>query len=278
VGSFFSSYAGAGSFTRSGLNYESGAKTPMAVIFASLLLVVIVLLIAPLIAYLPMPSMAAVIMLVGYSLIDFRFSRIVLRASKRQSTVLLITFFSTLFLELEYAVYLGVFFSLIFYLQRASQPIIAVMAPDPEDIGRKFTYLLRQPLKECPQLKVVRIDGAIFFGSVHHIAAELRLVEEEGDFKNLLIIATGISFIDVAGSEWLVQESKYWKEKGGGLYFTDLKLTAQDVLIKGGFKESIGEEYFYKSKIEAIQDIYQKLDPDICRACEARIFLECNSG
>jgi SulP family sulfate permease len=275
VGSFFSSYAGAGSFTRSGLNYESGAKTPLAVIFASLLLMVIVLLIAPLIAYLPMPAMAAVIVLVGYSLIDFRFSRTVLKASKRQSTVLLITFFSTLFLDLEYAVYIGVLFSLVFYLQRTSQPNVAVMAPDPAEPNRTFTYVARKQLPECPQLKVVRIDGSIFFGSIHHIAAEIRQLEEEDDFKYLLVVATGINFIDVPGSEWLVQEFKYWNEKGGGLYFSGLKLNAQDILLKGGFKAAIGEAHFYTSKEEAVADIFQKLDPAICQSCTKRIFLEC---
>lgn len=279
VGSFFSSYAGAGSFTRSGLNYESGAKTPLAIIFASVLLLLIVLLIAPLIAYLPMPAMAGVIMLVGYSLIDFRFSRTVLKASKRQGSVLLITFFSTLFLQLEYAVYIGVFFSLIFYLQRASQPTMVTLAPDPADANRKFTPLMRKPLTECPQLKIVRIDGAIFFGSVHHITAEIRQLEEESpNVKHLLVVATGISFIDVPGSEWLVQETRHWKEKGGGMYFSDMKLTAQDVLIKGGFKSIIGEGYFIKSKEMAVATIFESLNTEICRSCDKRIFWECASS
>jgi SulP family sulfate permease len=62
VGSFFSSYAGSGSFTRSGINYESGAKTPLSAIFAALFLMIIVLLIAPLTAYLPIAAMGGVIL------------------------------------------------------------------------------------------------------------------------------------------------------------------------------------------------------------------------
>jgi SulP family sulfate permease len=61
VGSFFSSYAGSGSFTRSGVNYAAGARTPMSAIFAALILMLVVLLIAPLAAYLPVPAMAGVI-------------------------------------------------------------------------------------------------------------------------------------------------------------------------------------------------------------------------
>ena len=279
IGSFFSSYCGAGSFTRSGLNYESGAKTPVAAVFASLLLMIMVLFIAPLISYLPIPAMAAVIMIVGYNLIDFQFSRIVMKASKRQTTVLVITFLSTLFLELEIAVYVGVIFSLIFYLQRTSTPNVATMAPNPELHGRRFTYLERKSLPECPQLKILRIDGSIFFGSVNHISTEIRRLTEEDshEVKHLLLLGKGINFIDVAGSEWLLLEANRWRQNGGGLYFSGLKLVAQDSLIRGGFKKEIGEENFYLTKEEALAGIFNKLDRSICAACTKRIFLECEA-
>lgn len=277
VGSFFSSYAGAGSFTRSGINYESGAKTPLAAVFASALLMVIVLFIAPYIAYLPVPAMAGVIMLVGYALIDFQFSRTVIKTSKRQTTVLGITFLSTLFLKLEYSVYLGVLFSLIFYLQKTSTPHVATMAPDNEEPNRRFRYIERKNLPECPQMKMLRFDGSIFFGSVAHISAEVRRLTEEEctGIKSLLILAKGINFIDVAGAEWLAQESKRWKEKGGGLYFSGLKIVAQDSLVRGGFKKEIGEENFFLTKEQAIPLIFEKLDHNICATCTRRIFLEC---
>lgn len=276
IGSFFSCYAGAGSFTRSGLNYEVGAKTPVSAMFASLILMLIVVFIAPLIAYLPIAGMAAAILVVAYNLIDFDFLKTVLKASKRQSVVLFITFLSTLFLDLESAVYIGVLFSLIFYLQRSSTPNVAVMSVDP-DAHRRFIYVERKPLPECPQLKVLRIDGSIFFGSVMHIALEIRrLVDEESpEVNNLLILARGINFVDVAGSEWLVQEANRWKEKGGGLYVTGLKLIAQDTLIRGGFKKQIGEDHFFATKEEAITNIVPVLEDDICVNCKFRIFNEC---
>ncbi|MBI1225313.1 MAG: sulfate permease [Bacteroidetes bacterium] len=276
IGSFFSCYAGAGSFTRSGLNYEVGAKTPVSAIFASLILMLIVLFIAPLIAYLPIAGMAAAILLVAYNLIDFHFLKTVLKASKRQSVVLFITFLSTLFLDLENAVYIGVLFSLIFYLQRSSTPNVAVMSVDP-DAHRRFIYLERKALLECPQLKVLRIDGSIFFGSVMHIAQEIRrLVDEEApEVKNLLILAKGINFVDVAGAEWLALEARRWKEAGGGLYFAGLKLIAQDSLIRGGFKKEIGEDHFFVSKESALASIVPTLQDSICATCKFRIFNEC---
>ena len=277
VGSFFSCYAGSGSFTRSGLNYEAGAKTPLAAVFAAIMLLIIVLLVAPLISYLPVAAMAGVILMVAYNLIDFRFAKTVAMSSKRQTIVMAITFVATLVADLENAVFIGVIFSLIFYLQRSSTPNVAVMAPDPEDPKRRFIYLERKALPECPQMKILRIDGSIFFGSVMHIAAEIReLVDDEApDVKNLLIIARGINFIDVAGSEWCAQEAHRWKQKGGGLYFAGLKLNAQDTLIRGGFRAEIGEDHFFVSKEEALTHIVPQLNGDICATCTKRIFREC---
>jgi SulP family sulfate permease len=278
VGSFFSCYAGSGSFTRSGLNYEAGAKTPLAAVFAALMLMLIVLLIAPLIAYIPVAAMAGIILLVAYNLIDFHFVKTVFKASKRQTIVMLITFLATLIVDLEYAVYLGVIFSLIFYLQRTSTPHIATMAPDGEDPNRRLRFIERKPLPECPQTKILRFDGSIFFGSVFHLGAEIRRLAEEEDehVKHIVILAEGINLIDVAGSEWMVQESERWKAKGGGLYFVGLKMIAQDALIRGGYKEIIGENHFFNTKKEVMDAITKKMNHDVCATCTTRIFRECS--
>ncbi len=277
VGSFFSCYPASGSFTRSGVNFAAGAQTPLSAIFAAVLLLFILLLVSPLVAFLPMPAIGGIILLVAWHLIDFKAIKTVLRASKRQSTVLLLTFLATLFFNLEYAIYTGIFFSLVFYLQRTSTPNIAEMAPDPTDLKRQFRYLATTPLSECPQLKILRIDGSIFFGSVHHIGTMLRkLTEGENPhLKHVLIVSTGINFIDVAGCEWLVSEATYWRGKGGGLYLVDLKAVAQDSLVRGGFMEVVGEQFFYPSKDKAIESIYGRLDKGICATCQVRIFREC---
>jgi SulP family sulfate permease len=123
---FFSSYAGSGSFTRSGINYESGAKTPLSAIFAALFLMIIVLLIAPLTAYLPIAAMGGVILLVAYNLIDARHVVKIFKYSKSESAILITTFLATLFLELEFAIYLGVLLSLVLFLAAES----GVFAPD----------------------------------------------------------------------------------------------------------------------------------------------------
>src|SRR5512139_2954646 len=167
VGSFFSGYASSGSFNRSGVNYASGARTPLAAVFASIFLVLILLLVAPLAAYLPTAAMAGILFLVAWGLIDFHHIAVIIKANWSEATIFAVTFLGTL-IDLEKGIFFGIMLSLILYLYRTSRPSVRSIVPDPSNEKHKFT-LLRDPLNECPQLKMVRIDGSIFFGAVNHI-------------------------------------------------------------------------------------------------------------
>jgi sulfate permease, SulP family len=274
VGAFFSSYASSGSFTRTGVNYESGAKTPLAAIFAALFLTLIILLVAPLTAYVPIPSMAGVLLAVAYNLIDFHHIKAISKASRSESSVLAVTFLSTLFLELEFAIYIGVLLSLMVYLSRTSKPHVVAMSPDPSNSRRSFTNLARNSnLVECPQLKTIRIDGSLFFGAVTHVTKLLQSIKE----SHLLIVGSGINFIDVAGAEMLAQEAVRRRELGGGMYLTKVKMRAYNIFERGGYLHEIKKENIFSAKEEAIPKIFQQLDKNICATCTARIFLECQN-
>ncbi len=275
VGSFFSCYAGSGSFTRSALNYSAGAKTPMSAIFAAVILMLILLLVAPLTAYLPIPAMGGIILMVAYNLIDWHGITHIYKASKREAIVFSITFLATLFLELEFAIYLGVIFSLIFYLQATSNPRVATMVPDQSDTLRSFVNVERKPVNTCPQLRICTIDGQLYFGAVSKVEDELSEMLGKQE-KYLLVVGSGISLIDMAGAELFVKQAELWKEQGGKIYFCSLKLQVINFLERGGYKNKIGQEAFYNTKEQAIAEIYLQLNRDICASCETRIFLECN--
>jgi SulP family sulfate permease len=116
AGSFLSGYPSSGSFTRSGVNFEAGAKTPLAAVFASLILVAILFFIAPVVAFLPIAAMAGVLFVVARGLVDVPEIRRILKKPKgdrEESAVLLVTFFATLLIALEFAVFIGIALSLI---------------------------------------------------------------------------------------------------------------------------------------------------------------------
>jgi len=271
VGSFLSCYASSGSLTRSGLNYDSGAKTPMASVFTALLLMLIVYFAAPLASYIPMASMAAVILMVAWGLIDFGLIKEIFLTSKSELAVLLVTFLSTLFLDLEFAIYIGVLLSLIIYLQKIAQPEIVTISPSGVET---FLNTQKNNLKECPQLKILRMDGSLFFGSVSHLEEKLEY-EQLKESKNLLLVANGINRIDMAGCELLAREAKIRRERGGLLIISGIKKASLHYLERGGYLEAIGTENIFRSKTDAIEHFYKNRDDSICQTCTARVFWEC---
>jgi SulP family sulfate permease len=278
IGSFFSGYVATGSFNRSGLNFQAGAETPLAAVFAGVLLMIIVLLVAPLTAYLPDAAMAGILFLVAWGLIDFREIKHVIFTSKSETSVLAVTFFGALFLELEFAIFSGVMLSLVLYLNRASKPSLTTLAPDPNDIRHSLSNVDDSSLIQCPQSRIMRIDGSLFFGAVNYVANALqRNTEKRPEQKHILLICNTISYIDLAGAEFLVQEARRMKKLGGRLYLSNLPPQMSGFLAKGHFDEEIGKDYIFESKSEAIQAMFIRLNRDICRCCDKRIFNECAS-
>ncbi len=107
AGAFFSGYPSSGSFTRSGVNFEAGAQTPLAAVFAAVILLTTLVLIAPLVAYLPIAAMAGVLLLVAWGLID-RAAIAQCMANRNDATLFLVTFIGCLVLNIEWAVGAGV--------------------------------------------------------------------------------------------------------------------------------------------------------------------------
>jgi len=279
-GSFFSSYAGSGSFTRSGINYASGAQTPMSAIFAALILMAIILLIAPLSAYLPVASMGGVILLVAYNLIDFTQIRHILESSAAETAVLLTTFFATLFLELEFAIYLGVLLSLVLFLARTSNPEITSLAPDFDRRYDKHTLtdITTKPLPECPHLKILRVDMSIYFGSVNHVQSKIYEITEKQGIHDILIIGDGINLIDLTGAEMLLHEAERLDAMGGGLYFACLKPQVYYAISRTHLINEIGNNHFFDDKSEAVTKLSRLLRlRKCCDCCVARVFKECKA-
>ena len=278
AGSFFSGYASSGSFNRSGVNYASGAKTPLAAALSAVFLLLIVLLVAPLAAYLPVPSMAAILFIVAYGLIDFHHMGEIIKRHKRERIVLAITFIGTL-IDLEKGIFLGILVSLLFYLYRTSRPSIRELVPladERDNPLRKFAPI-EGPAPTCPQMAILSVEGSIFFGATEYVQQYFRNVDETSpQKKHLLVTSRGIGFVDLAGAELLAKEATRRRKLGGGLYLVGVQPDLCEMLQRSGQVDTVGEEQIFRHKGDALQAIYPRLDSDICRTCTARIFRECH--
>lgn len=193
VGSVFSGYLSSGSFTRSGLSYDAGARSPLAGVFSALWVALFAVTGAGLIAHLPIPAMAGSILLICWGLIDVRGIRALFRVSRAEFLVMALTAMATLLLELQTAIYAGVLASLFFYLKRTSQPRVLQSREGETDI--------------------LRVGGSIFFGAAHYL--QVRLQRCQG--PHVLIDARQVNFIDYSGVDMLHREARRLMRNGGSL-------------------------------------------------------------
>lgn len=275
AGAFTSAMPSSGSINRCGVNYEAGARTPLAAVFSALLLAAMLLVIAPLAAYLPLAVMAALLFVVAWNLIDLHEVRRVARTSRGDLIALLVTFAATLTVQLEFAIFIGVIASLLVYLNRTTHPSLTRVVPDDATPQRRFVPLASDA-RACPQLEILRLDGSLFFGAVEHVRDALEAARRaRPEVKRFLLVGSGVNFIDVAGCEALVQAARHLEETGATLYLCNLKPAVLDTLQRGGFIDALGAQRVFATKTDAIRALYPTLDPATCDACTARIFVEC---
>ncbi|CAM3633780.1 putative sulfate transporter 4.2 [Pseudomonas reidholzensis] len=193
VGAWFSGYLSSGSFTRSGLSYEAGARSPMAGVFSALWVALFAVTGAGLIAHLPIPAMAGSILLICWGLVDHRGIRALFRVSRAEFLVMALTAAATLLLELQTAIYAGVLASLFFYLKRTSRPRVQQSREGEAD--------------------VLRVGGSIFFGAAHYL--QVRLQRCQG--PHVVIDARQVNFIDYSGVDMLHREARRLGRNGGSL-------------------------------------------------------------
>lgn len=275
IGCFFSGYVATGSFNRSGINYEAGAKTPLAAIFAGLFLIPVLLYLAPWANYLPKSALAGLLFLVAWHLLDIAYIKRVFKTSSSESLILCTTFLATLFLEMQFAILLGIMTSLAVYLKRTSHPQVLARVPDPRIETRAF--VTDPSLPECPQLKILRIDGSLYFGAIHHTRHMVQELCRDPGQKHLLIISSGINFIDMAGEDFLLYLAGERRRNSGALHLCDVKQGVCSHCSLDEFTQGVGQERIYKTKNQAISRIFAVLDKNICAQCTKRIFKECES-
>lgn len=278
VGGFFSSYLSCGSLNRSMPNFEAGARTPLAAVFSSALLVVLVVLTAPLLARIPHAAIAGLLLLVAWTLLDVSRWRRLVRVDRTEALIAGATMVATVCIRMEVAILLGTLLSLSSYLYRTSRPAMRTMGFDADDPARHFVPLEGQggTLPECPQLKLLRMEGSVYFGAAVHVADRLQALRAKHDApRHLLVMCKSMNFVDHAGVEVWEHELRKRRQLGGDLYFHRPRPQVMQSWARTGFLDALGTDHIFPAKHVAIHEIYQRLDPDICARCTARCFTEC---
>jgi SulP family sulfate permease len=291
VGGFFSCYVSCGSMNRSMPNLQAGARTPLAAVFSAVLVLALVAISSALLAKIPMAALAGLLLLVSVFLFDAPRWRELVRLSRTEFAVALATLVATLTIRLEMAILLGTLLSLMSFLYRTAHPAMRTMGFDSTRADRQFVVIDEaassepaartdgQALPECPQLKLLRMEGEVYFGATQHVADTLHdLRHAPQPQKHLLVMGKSMNFIDLAGAELWEAELNARRAMGGDLYFHRPRPEVIRLWATTGFTRLLGPEHQFPDKRTAIATIFTKLDPEICRSCKARVFWECQGA
>ena len=222
-------YPVTGSISRSAVNFSAGANTPLASIISAVLMALVLVAPSGWLALLPLPTLAATIIVAVLSMLELSTLRTAWRYDRSDALTLLATLAGVLVLGIEAGVVLGVVLSMGNLIWRASRPHIAVLG---RIVGSEhFRNIERHPAQTMPLVLMLRIDANLFFGNVEAINAR---IEEElkahPKTEHLVLVMTAVSSIDTSALFGLEELNQALRQRGIGLHLAEVKGPVMDRL------------------------------------------------
>lgn len=272
---FFSGYPCSGSFNRSALSYQSGARSALGNAFSGGFVLLALFTLAPFIAHLPRAVLAGALVVTAYSMIDSKTIARILRGAPGDAVIMIVTLLTTLVLPLQFAVLIGVLMSLGYYLLRTSVPRVQTVLP--HDQFRHWTHQPEKP--NCPQMPVVDLLGDLYFGAANHVEESLYdIMQESPQHRLLLLRMHSVQHCDISGIRALENIRRICLDRGGDLYFVRVREPVLARMRAMGFYDQVGADHFLDEDIALGHLFHHVIDPAICiYECEVRAFYECQN-
>lgn len=263
LGSLFQSIPVSGSFSRSAAAEQANVQTPFANVITSLLIIATLLFLTPLFYYLPMPFLAAIIIVTSVNLIDIAEFRFLFLTKKSDGFIAIFTAVCTLMIGIQEGILLGVVASMVNILYRYSNPHVAELGLIPGT--RTFMSLERNPeAKPVENILVLRVDASFSFVNAEffrdYILEKSR--ERNKSTRYVIIDGSSINTLDTTAAELLESMIKTLNNWNIELYITGLKGPVRDVIQRSGLKKLLGADHFYRDPHEAVKAILNDMDSD----------------
>ncbi|MDH5436902.1 MAG: SulP family inorganic anion transporter, partial [Gammaproteobacteria bacterium] len=261
VGSFTQAYPASGSFSRSAVNLNAGARTGFSSVVTAAVVVITLLFLTPLLYHLPTSVLAAVIMMAVFGLISVKAVKHAWHANKHDGIASVVTFFATLGFapHLDEGIMVGASLSIMLYLYRTMSPHVAILGRYKDGSLRDLSS--NPDLPHDDKVIAIRFDGSLYFANVSYFEdAILRVVSNNPNVKFILVVGNGINQLDASGETVLHKVVQRLHDNGITVVFSGLKKGIRDVLARTGLRERIGEQNLYSTADLALEAIYQQLE------------------
>ena len=263
AGSFFQSYPASGSFSRSAVNFNAGAKTGFSSVVTAIIVVITLLYLTPLLYHLPKATLAAVVIMAVFGLINFSSIKHIWVANKHDGIAAMVTFLATIISapKLDHGIVLGAALAVVLYLYRSMRPRVSVLGRYKDGALRDIDINKGIPTDE--NIVAVRFDGSLYFANVSYFEdTMLKAVSSYPDAKFLLVVGDAINQIDASGEEVLHHLVERLNENEVTVVFSGLKRQILEVLQATHLFELIGEQNIFIDEDIALDEIYKRLELD----------------
>lgn len=242
----------AGSFSRTMVNFTSGARTQLASIVAAVAIGLTLLLFTPWFERLPKAALAAIIVIAVVPLIDVKSVRALWRYQRSDASVLLLTFAGVLILGIEVGLIIGLVVSLLFHIWRTSHPHVA-------EVGRirgteHFRNVQRYAVETWPNLALIRVDESLSFANIGVVEDFIMAyVAKHPRVQHLVLVCSAINHIDSSALEAIERLFMNLREAGVIVHLAEVKGPVLDALERVGLPARLAPGRIFFRTTDAVQ-------------------------
>lgn len=258
-GSFGSSYAVSGSFSRSAVNLAAGAVTGISSVVTSIMVVITLLFFTPLLYHLPQATLAAVIMMAVIGLVNIKGFVHAWHAQKYDGIISVLSFVVTLYFapHLDKGIMVGFVLSMAVFLYKSMRPVVAELSMHEDKVLKSAEHYR---LKGCRHISVVRFDGSLFFANASYLDEQVAYFRTtHPDLRYILLDAKGINDMDASGEEALAMIVERLRAAKLGFAMSGVKGQVMAVMERTHLLDKIGMENMYPDTESAVADIITKV-------------------
>ncbi|RJP73503.1 MAG: STAS domain-containing protein [Candidatus Zixiibacteriota bacterium] len=258
VGSFTLAYPVSGSFSRSAVNYQTGAVTGFSSAFASAVVLLVLLFFTPLLYYIPQAALAAIIMMAVIGLINVHGFIHAWKTQRYDGIIAVITFVLTLAFapHLDKGIMIGVGLSLVHFLLRNIKPDLSLLSKFEDGTFRDAD---RRGLQKCRHLAVVRFNNSLIFANVAYLEEKiLELQNAMPELRHVHIVCNAINELDASGEETLSKIVTRLRDAGHDVSLSGVNEKVLQTMRRTYLLEKIGDDHVYGNVAMAVAALYRK--------------------
>ncbi|MEQ8858595.1 MAG: sulfate permease [Pseudomonadales bacterium] len=253
---FTGAYPVSGSFSRSSVNYQTGARTQVSALVCMAVIVLTLLYFTPLFERLPHAALAAIVVVSVVSIVDVHSMRRHWRIHREDSITEIATLLTVLAFGVETGLITGVALSIAFFVRTSSRPHIVIVGRIPHT--EHFRSARRYDVETFPQVAAIRVDENIYFGNANQVESKLlKVVQRRPGTRHVLLVMSAVNMVDVSGLEMLIRLNLNLEAMGIKLHLSEVKGPVMEQLEATDFTLRLTGSVFFTTD-QAMRDLAER--------------------